>query len=432
MNLHRIRRRWTRLRRELVDRTGITERRVAAAVDGVRGGTARHVLIAPPGAGNIGDQAMVEAFLAAADRPVTVVTREAGDFDLPEEFAALASTVALPSLFYGQGRAHADALLGLRSLLADAATVSIIGADIMDGVYVLRSSLRRSAIAAACARAGIDTTVLGFSWSGAAPKAALHALHRAGSSGARLLLRDPSSAARVTGAGVPGVVETADIVFTDGRRDEDAADRILSGIDGPFALVNASGLIARSVDQVPEYTEIVEGLRAAGLAVILLPHVFRDTADDLAACRDVYAATQGAGVALIEAPLPPATIRALARRASLSVTGRMHLAIMSLAQGTPAITLATQGKVEGLMRLFDWPELCVAPRAGMGAEISAVASLVSATPDARERVSAGAARASELAAANIDRIRGDGDWGSAVPTTTGLGAEDGITYQSSP
>ena len=80
--------------------------------------------------------------------------------------------------------------------------MSIVGADIMDGIYVLRSSLRRSAIAAASARAGIDTSVLGFSWSGKAPATALRALRRAGAAGVRLLLRDPASAARVRDAGI--------------------------------------------------------------------------------------------------------------------------------------------------------------------------------------------------------------------------------------
>lgn len=404
MIVRHARLRWTLLNRALYDHLGVTERRVMSALSGVRGGDDRHVLIAPPGAGNIGDQAMVEAFVAAADRKVVVVTRGEDDFRLPPDLAPIAQIVALPGLFYGPARAHAESLRGLRTLVDDAATVSIVGADIMDGVYVLRSSLRRSAIAAGSAHAGIDTTVIGFSWSGKAPAPALRALRRAGAAGARLLLRDPASAARVRDAGVSGVVETADIVFTDDRRDEAEADRIVGGIHGPIALVNASGLIARSVDQVPEYVTLIDQLRSDGLTVILLPHVLRDTADDLAACRAVYAATGDEGVVLIEEQLSPSTIRALASRASLTVTGRMHLAIMSLAQGTPAITLATQGKVEGLMRLFEWPELCVAPGPGMGAGISAVAREVLRTPDARERVHAGAVRAVALAGANIERI----------------------------
>lgn len=405
MSLRGIRRKLTRIGREFADRTGGTERLISTALAAVTPGEGHHVLIAPPGAGNIGDQAMVEAFLAAADRPVTVVTRGADDFALPADLVSVGSIRALPGLFYGGRSAHADALTALAGIVNGAATVSIVGADIMDGVYVQRSSIRRSAIAAATARAGIDTTVLGFSWSSEAPAAAIRALRHAGASGARLLLRDPASAGRVRALGVAGVVETADIVFTDDRLDNDAAARVLGDVTGPIALVNASGLIARKVDQVAEYATVVGHLRRAGYTVVLLPHVLRSTADDLTACRAVHDAVAGPGVHLVEEVLAPSTIRALAGRASLTVTGRMHLAIMSLAQGTPAITLATQGKVEGLMRLFDWPQLCVAPRTGMADEITAVADTIASGADTRDRVTAGASRATELALANISRIR---------------------------
>ena len=204
-------------------------------------------------------------------------------------------------------------------------------------------------------------------------------------------------------AGVEGVVETADIVFTDERRDDAAAAEILKSVEGSFALVNASGLIARSVDQVPEYAALVRALRERGLFVILVPHVLRSTADDLAACRAVADALPSEGVVLIERALAPSTIRGLARRAELTVTGRMHLAIMSLAQGVPAITLATQGKVEGLMRLFEWPELCVTPRAGMGQEVVRVAEAALDDTGTRERIARGTARARALAEANIDQ-----------------------------
>ena len=424
MNVRRIRRKATQVGRDLVDRTGWTERQVRTGIGRISPGDARHVLVAPPGAGNIGDQAMVEAFLAAADRPVTVITRGAKDFLIPTDLADRATIHPLPDLFYGRGAHHRADLRRLASVVDGAATVSIIGADIMDGVYVLRSSLRRSAIAAACAAAGVDTTVIGFSWSDRAPAPALAALRRAGASGARLLLRDPASAARVRDARVAGVEETADIVFTDDRRDEVAAARVLNGVAGPIALVNVSGLIARQLDQVPEYVQLVAHLRGRGMTVVLLPHVLRDTADDLSACRAVYERVAGAGVLLVEEALAPSAIRALAHRATLTVTGRMHLAIMSLAQNTPAITLATQGKVEGLMRLFEWPELCISPRAGMAETINRVADEAMASAGTTERIRQGAERARALAAANVNRIRLNVDGAARVSTLTGPVSRD--------
>lgn len=406
MKLRRIRSRLTALSRGVVDRTGWTEAVVDRVLNSVRPGEARHILIAPPGAGNIGDQAMVEAFVSAADRDVVVVCRGAGDFVIPTDLEARATLHALPALFYGQGQDHRADLRRLAALLDGAATVSIIGADIMDGVYVQRPSLRRSAIAAAAAKAGLDTSVIGFSWSGKATPQALRALRRAGAAGVHLLLRDPASAARVRGRGVSGVIETADIVFTDDRRDDAGAEAVLTGIAEPIALVNVSGLIARSVDQVPEYAAVVRHLRARGLSVILLPHVLRETADDRSACRAVFDAVDHDGVHLVEEPFSPSVIRALAARARVTVTGRMHLAIMSLSQGTPAVTLATQGKVEGLMRLFAWPELCVAPAPGMGETIIRVVDDALDAADTTTRIRRGTEKARELAQANVSHIGG--------------------------
>ena len=47
----------------------------------------------------------------------------------------------------------------------------------------------------------------------------------------------------------------------------------------------------------------------------------------------------------------------------------MHLAVMSLMYGVPAVTLATQGKVEGLMQLSSTPELCIPVGPGFSAAV---------------------------------------------------------------
>ncbi|PVW03715.1 hypothetical protein DEA06_12685 [Microbacterium sp. Gd 4-13] len=405
MKLRRITQRVKKEARGLVDRVGHTRRRFGALVEASVGspGSSHHVLVAPPGAGNIGDQAMVEAFVAAADKPVTIITRARDDFHLPADLAEHARIEALPNLFYGQGSAHERDVRALGRVLTGAASVSIIGADIMDGVYTLRPSIRRATLAASAARRGFDTTVIGFSWNSAAPRPAWDALRAAGQAGARLLLRDPESARRVRDAGIVGVVETADIVFTDDRLAPVLPD-VAASLPRPYALVNASGLIARTVDQVPEYALLIEELRSRGLHVVLLPHVIRTTADDLLACRGVAASVGGAGVTLIEEMLAPSVIRTLADAATVTITGRMHLAVMSLSRGVPAVTVATQGKVEGLMRLFDWPELCVTPRRGMGEEMVAVVRSILDSDDSRARVERGLVRARGAARANIERI----------------------------
>lgn len=47
----------------------------------------------------------------------------------------------------------------------------------------------------------------------------------------------------------------------------------------------------------------------------------------------------------------------------------MHLAVLSILAGTYAITLASQGKVEGLYRLLDEERLCISPGEGVGLQL---------------------------------------------------------------
>lgn len=366
--MSRITRRIAQQARDVVDRTGWTARhergllsRTLAPHDGDA-----HVLVAPPGSGNIGDQAMVEAFVANAEAPVRIVMRSAQDFRLPDDLAARAEMLVLPDLMYGGGRSHARDVDALGAILMGARTLSIVGADIMDGAYNLRSAIRRSAFAAAAARAGVPTTILGFSWSPRASPAAIRAIRQAGASGVRLLARDPESATRLRALSVDGVTDVADIVFCDDRRVE-TTSVVADGTR--FALLNTSGLIARSVDQVEDFAAIVEHLRADRIRPVLLPHVVRSSSSDLDVARAV-AARVGGDVVLIEEQLAPAQVRDLAARATAIVTGRMHLAVIALSTGRPAVALATQGKVEGLMGLFGSSELCVRPREGMAAEIT--------------------------------------------------------------
>ena len=101
-----------RIRRELAERSAASA--IAAGRDRIRilrsVGTAAsagpHVLVASAGDGNIGDQAMFEAFLDGVDGDVLVVARRAADFRIPAEHAHRVRTSAFPELLYGTGAAR--------------------------------------------------------------------------------------------------------------------------------------------------------------------------------------------------------------------------------------------------------------------------------------------------------------------------------------
>ncbi len=222
-----------------------------------------------------------------------------------------------------------------------------------------------------------------------------------------MLLRDPLSAERARRDGI-SVTDTADLVFLATSRDDDVLAGIAPGVpaDERIALINASGLVGSGDSQVHDYATIIAELRADGMRVIIVPHVSRPGADDLPLCRRIAAEfADDPSVSLVERLLAPAQIRGLAARASVVVTGRMHLAVMALLAGTPPITVATQGKVEGLMRLFGWRELCVQPGDGFAARVEPVLRGILDDPEgARARLLESRAGVVALAAANVDGL----------------------------
>jgi colanic acid/amylovoran biosynthesis protein len=334
------------------DRVLLARRHVAGVRDGEH-----HVLLAPAGGGNIGDQALVEAFIENVDGRVSVICRRPSDYAVDDERVRV---VPLLSLVYGDLLGHARDLRTFRALLRTATSFSVVGADVMDGGYGYRASANRANLARRVAEVGVDARVIGFSWNAAPHPIALRAVREAAARGVTMILRDPRSAGRARADGIDPVVDGADIVFLAASVDAEAASAWADRVSGPLALVNFSGLVPADGGLEP-YVDVVRTLRARGHGVLLVPHVSRPGADDLPLCRAVAERFADDGdVVLVDHLLSPAAIRGLTARAALTVTGRMHLAVMSLMHAVPAVTVATQGKVEGLMDLFGLPGLCVA------------------------------------------------------------------------
>ena len=337
-----------------------------------------HLVVAAPGWGNIGDQALLEALLENTAGRVLLAVPGSVAPTLPHALAARVEVLDAPCLVYGPGRAHRTSLRTFGAALAGADHVSVVGADVMDGRYSLRASVRRSALATGAARAGVDTRVVGFSWGASPRRGARRELARAARAGVLVLARDPASGRRMTHDGVRGVRQSADVVFAARSVDPSAARALLAGApDAPVALVNVSGLLAERADLLDDHVAVVQALRERGLHVVLLPHVWRERAGDEQACAAVAARLAAGprgceGVQVVREVLSPAQVRGLTARAAVTVTGRMHLAVMSLVHTVPAVTLASQGKVEGLMELVGAPRLCVAPRPGFSREVVAL------------------------------------------------------------
>ena len=395
---------------EAVLATGLgarADRRDVARWAGRRGGdpAGPHVVVTAPGGGNIGDQALFEAFVESTSGQVVAVTSSPDSIEVPAAMTERVTVLVLPELVYGRGAARRQELERFARTVAGAASLSVIGADIMDGRYSLRASVNRSNVAAAVAALGVDTRIVGFSWNGSARVAARRALVSASSNGVVPLLRDPVSARRAAVDGVRHIRESADIVFAASTVDPSSAS-LVSGATKPIALVNVSGLISRTFSQDDEFELIIDHLRSTGHHVVLLPHVSRPKGDDIVACESVYSRVGDEDLTFVRRLLTPAQIRGLTSVASITITGRMHLAIMTLWAGRPAITLATQGKVEGLMALVGAPELCVVPRAGFGADVvTAIDATIDADSPVRGSIADALPRVKELAFRNVEGLR---------------------------
>jgi polysaccharide pyruvyl transferase WcaK-like protein len=213
--------------------------------------------------------------------------------------------------------------------------------------------------------------ILGFSWSDESSTGARHAIRRA-SRKATLYPRDSLSMRRLVSLKVENVALSADIVFLLDTVDPVVQiERWLSVQEKAgknIAVINISGLIAARVDQIPEYTEIVEYLESREFAVCFLPHVIRTGDNDKEEQDRLEAALPASNSRyFVRTRLSPSQVRFIAGAASIVITGRMHLAVMAMSLATPAITLGTQGKVEGLYAHFDSAGSCIDPTYGFGA-----------------------------------------------------------------
>jgi colanic acid/amylovoran biosynthesis protein len=361
------------------------------------------VLIPAPGGGNIGDQAMLESFLKNVDGHKLIIKTNANTIDIPAKYAANVQVIEMPGLIYGHLIKFVKDFLKLQTLMSSTRALYVIGADIMDGGYNKNASALRSYIAYFFAKNNIPARIFGFSWNSSPDPLALSAIKKAASHGVVLCARDPLSFERLEKAGVQNIRQVADMVFANESTQTDGIEDILDFCaNKKIAIVNASGLIAKNIDQLNEYSKIINKLTDKGYTIVLLPHVIRPGANDLPICQALSKKYPDAF--LVERLLQPDQVKRLAQEAKIVVTGRMHLSIMSLNQLVPSIVLSTQGKVDGLMALFEVKELSVEPVQNFGTKVSDLIEQIDARyNDYKSSLSRNISLVRSLSARNFDK-----------------------------
>lgn len=338
----------------------ISEALVRRWVGGARktssSGIPRHILLAAPGGGSVGDQAMFESFVTGVEGHVVVIVRKDTTLlRVPPAIADRITVLVLPELLYGTPKTYLRDLRILAAEFGKSSSFSVVGADVMDGAYNVRASARRFWLPAFAARLGLDARILGFSWN-AHPAARTVDAMLWSSDFIDLLARDPKSASRLRDAGARRVKEVADLAFL-APISSDIPEYISSWVSTqreagrPIVVVNANYLLEERIDQVAAFSPFVSERLDAGVSFILLPHDSRHSPSDESLVADI-AATVGENEHLLLVPevLMPGEVVDLASRVDFVVTGRMHLAILAAIGGTPAIAISYQGKIEGLYR----------------------------------------------------------------------------------
>lgn len=338
--------------------------------------------------GNIGDQAMSDAFVLSVKGPKLIVTSYfPNEKQLAFYMAHDARIKVLKGLVLYPNVQRLRALRDLNKLIAASSSFSMVGADVMDGGYSSLESLSRMSILRIANRNEIPTRVLGFSWRPDAPPSLMKMLSKIGRN-TKLFVRDPESFSHLAASGVNGIIQSADSAFTLDP-DDFAIDCVeLTGTkSGALACINVSALIARRGGAQEGLGHIVRELHARGLRVVFLPHVNTGkTNNDILACRYVFEKYGAKEDVLIDEILSPQEVLSLVRNASIVITGRMHLAILSMIVGVPTITFETQNKVRGLYKLFSLENLVVDPFSAYQESVSLQIDSILNTKDAREKI----------------------------------------------
>ncbi len=400
-----------------------------------------YVVMAPSSLGNIGDEAMITATVRGlrsrgVERIVVLAMAEEDRFDFAD---GNLEVVALTRLMRpaGWGEAHDR----FEAVLRRGTHFVLIGADTMDGGYLPSLSLRRLWLAGLAARAGLQTSVVGFSFKSDGDPAVRTALAEL-SADATLCVRDPVSFARVAPLARGPVHLGADLAF---RLEpatafgpaaqaalrwiaaERAAGRTVLGYNAnPLGAGMALG--AKGSDSIPDL-DAEAALLARTVALLLegpeehsfvfVAHDYRRHNNDVGFLRAVHAALPPEAtdrVFLALADLRAAEVKALCRQLDFVVSGRMHFGIAALGAGTPCMFLDYMGKVQGLLDHFGVPELgfTMTEVADPPRFAALIADQLAARDAHRAKIAATLPRIRALSALNLDLATGTAATGAAA------------------
>lgn len=247
-----------------------------------------------------------------------------------------------------------------------------IGADVLDGFYLEQETVKRLGFVALADRIKVKTTVLGFSFNKEPTTGSVKAL-TALSGNVRLCARDPVSRERLirhAGRTAELVADLAFLlqpggdsgfVFKISRwiKQEKSDGRIVLGINANYLFIEK--IENKSIDKLIRiYINTINELYSENknISIVLIPHDIRNyngNKGDFYLAGTIYNALDKEiqlHCFTISELCTPAEIKFICKDLDIVLSGRMHLAIACLGQGTPVVSISYQDKFEGLYKHF--------------------------------------------------------------------------------
>lgn len=345
-------------------------RKLLANPPALKGGRIESLLIVPADyadvLGSRGDEAMLITAIAEARRRnkdcrigiVTAVNK------LPAELTEMGA-VAEP-VWLGTG------VSGIIETFERYDTFAVLGADIMDGEYVVSDALRAWTFSGLAALCGLRAVVLGFSYSGH-PAEKLDPVLGELPPGLDICTRDSTSKAHFESRSPTRSTLVADCAFLLPPTPLAREHAALAWIDEQRAqgrtiyAFNAHPAIFKKLGSIPDNVRLANRNVVSvmqrlsddnAVAFLLLPNDFRDdpSAGDREALGPLNALLRETDIAdrvfYLDTAHRAAELKYIVGQTDLLVTSRMHLGIAALSMGVPMWGINPQDKFTGLFKHF--------------------------------------------------------------------------------
>ncbi|MHB1052281.1 MAG: polysaccharide pyruvyl transferase family protein [Thiobacillus sp.] len=295
----------------------------------------------------------------------------------------------------------------------------VVGADVMDGKYSPDLVEVMVSMCNKVFRAGIPTTIFGFSFSDTPNPRAVVALRQL-DKGVQCFCRDPISLKRFVEFTGHSAELVADLAFhmqpalisqTANLANDWVIEKRKLGLSVVGLNANVLTALGNTEDLFKSYAREITFLFEQNnlLAFLMLPHDLRkgqSDFDSLARILDEIPEKYHDKIHLLAPPFDSWDVKSLASKVDVVLTGRMHLAIAALSQCTPVIGITYQGKYEGLFHYFEMEHMVITPTqvGSPGLLADKIMSTLNCKNELKNRIFNSLQKVKTLSCTNVDQL----------------------------